>query len=324
MDKASLPPGQILCVINPGAARRKWLRRKRLHRFLLKNLPGRVVDGLADKETTVRLVRELCPEYETVVAVGGDGTVADVLEGIRAAGREREVRLGIIPLGSGNAFRRSLSIPKSAQKSVRLLLEGREKVIDLIDIEGKLAGFASIGATARVTQKKLEGKVQGLWGHILAGTILLHLPRLELDVELEDGLDEEGHPFERRQFRLKALDCVVAKSNYFGYGWKIAPRASLEDGLLDITFFEMSGLKYVLLLPLIFFGLAQRRMRHLKARKLVLRGKDLAVQYHGEFLGTRDRVEAVCRPRLLRVICPEAAATPGGSSSAIARGASPG
>jgi len=304
MSGAALPETRALCVINPGAARRKWLRRKRLQKYLEKNLPGRVVGGLADKETTIQLVRDLSPDCETIIAVGGDGTVADVLQGIREAGREKDIRLGIVPFGSGNAFRRSLAIPKSIRKSLRILCQGKTKEIDLMDIEGKLAGFASIGATARVTQEKLGSRVHGFWGHVLAGTVLLRLPRWELDVDLEDGLDEKGNPFAHKHLQLRALDCVVAKSNYFGYGWRIAPRASLEDGLLDITFFEMSGPKYVLLLPFIFFGLAQRRMRHFKARKLIIKGKDLPIQYHGEFLGTRNRVEISVRPRLLRVICP--------------------
>jgi len=295
---------RIVSIVNPGAARKKWLRNKRLHRFLKKSLPGRVFDVLADKDSTVRLVRDLCPDCEIIVAVGGDGTVADVLQGIREAGREQDILLGIIPLGSGNAFCRSLAIPKNIHKTLRVFHEGKAKQVDLMEIEGRLAGFASIGATAKVTQEKILGRVQGFWGHVLAGTALFRMPPWELEVELEDGIDEQGKPFQQKAFRLKALDCVVAKSSYFGYGWKIAPRASLEDGLLDITFFEMSGFKYVLLLPLTFFGVTQRRLRHVKARKLVLKGKDLPVQYHGEFLGTKDRVEILVRPRAVRVICP--------------------
>ncbi|MGQ9671648.1 MAG: diacylglycerol/lipid kinase family protein [Candidatus Aminicenantales bacterium] len=304
MNGGPLPENGVRCVVNPDAARKKWLRRKKLHQFLKENLPGQVIDVLADKETTIRLVRDLCRDCETIVAVGGDGTVADILQGIREAGRQKDVRLGIIPIGSGNAFRRSLAIPKKPRKSIDILYQGKEKIIDLMDVEGKLAGFASIGATARVTQEKLVGSVQGFWGHVLAGIILFKLSPWELEVELENGLDEQGNPFQQRCFHLKALDCVVAKSNYFGYGWKIAPQASLEDGLLDITFFEMGGLKYVLLLPLIFFGLYQRRLRHFKAKKLILKGKDLPIQYHGEFLGTRDRVEIRVLPRAIRVICP--------------------
>ncbi len=293
---------RVVSIINPGAAKKKWLRRKRLHRFLRENLPGRLADVLADKGSAIRLVRDLCPHYQTIVAIGGDGTIADVFQGIKEAGKEKEVILGIIPLGSGNAFRQSLSIPKNIRKAVRTIHEGRIKNIELMDIEGRLAGFASIGATARVTQERILRQTHGLWGHVRAGTMLFKLPRWELEVELEEGVDDQGNFFDQKLLRLKALDCVVAKSNYFGYGWRIAPRASLEDSYLDITFFEMTGFRYVLLLPLIFFGLHQRRQRHFKAKKIILQGKNLPIQYHGEYLDTKDKVEIRVLPRVFRVI----------------------
>jgi len=83
--------------------------------------------------------------------------------------------------------------------------------------------------------------------------------------------------------------------------------ASLEDEYLDITFFEMSGWRYALLLPLTYFGLSQRRLKNFKAKKLVLTGKELPVQYHGEFLGTRNRVEIEVIPQAIRVIAPKRA-----------------
>ena len=295
---------RVASIINPDAARKKWLRRRRLHRFLKENLPGRFYDVLADKDSTIRLVRDVCPDCETIVAVGGDGTIADVFQGIKEAGREKEVILGVIPLGSGNAFRQSLAIPKNIRKAIRVVREGSIRDIELMDIEGRLAGFASIGATARVTQERIQRQTHGLWGHVRAGTILFRLPRWELEAELEEGIDDQGNSFDRKILRLKALDCVAAKSNYFGYGWRIAPQASLEDSYLDITFFEMSGFKYALLLPLIFFGLHQRRQRHFKAKKLILRGKNLPIQYHGEYLDTKDKVEIRVLPRVFRVISP--------------------
>jgi hypothetical protein len=113
---------------------------------------------------------------DVIVAVGGDGTMADVLQGIVDSGRARDVRLGIIPLGSGNAFRKSFKIPRSLKKALRILAKGETREMDLIDIEGKVAGFASIGATAQVTLEKLKHRIHGLFGHLLASRIMLRLP----------------------------------------------------------------------------------------------------------------------------------------------------
>jgi diacylglycerol kinase family enzyme len=293
-----------VCIINPSAAKRKWLRRKRLKDFLDKNLPGQKFDNLSDKETTIALVARLAPLHHIIIALGGDGTIADVMQGIRQAGRESDVVLGIVPLGSGNAFRKSLAIPKNVQKAIEVLDQGRPAAINLMDIEGYISGFSSIGGTALVTGAKLRQRIKGLWGHVLSGASLLNLPLWEIEAHLEDGLDDRGQVFERKTLKLKVLDVVVAKSNYFGYSFLIAPHATLDDDYLDITFFEMSAVRYAMLLPLTYFGLTQRRLKHFKAKRLVLEGKDLPVQYHGEFLGIRDRVEVRAVPRAVRVICP--------------------
>jgi len=294
----------VACIINPHAARKKWLRRKRLHKYLKENLPGLKYDVLAEKERTIELARDLSCRSETIVAIGGDGTIADVLQGVREARRGKDVLFGIVPLGSGNAFRKSLSIPKNVKKAVKVLYEGKAKEISLMDVEGKIAGFASIGATALVTVEKIKHKIHGFWGHILNGTILLGLPRWEVEVELEDGIDDKGKPFEHQLLKLKMFDCVVAKSNYFGYSCRIAPLASLEDDYLDITFFEISWLTTLLMAPLIYFGLFQRTQRHFKARKIIIKGRDLPIQYHGEGLGVQDKVEVKVLPRAIKVICP--------------------
>ena len=295
------------CIINPEAAGKKWLRRRTLKRMLARELPGQKFDALVGKEDMIALVRKISPAYSTIIALGGDGTIADVLQGIREAGRERDVLFGIIPLGSGNAFRKSLNIPKNVRRAVKVLKTGEPRQVSLMDIEGFISGFSSIGATAGASDERLRQKVKGFWGHALAGLGLLSQPLWEVEAELEDGLDEKGTPFDKKALRLKILDCVVAKSNYFGYSFRIAPQASLENEYLDVTFYEMSGWKYALLLPLTYFGLSQRRLRNFKAKKLVLTGKGLPVQYHGEYLGKRDRVEVKVIPQAIRVIAPRRA-----------------
>ncbi|MEW5900752.1 MAG: diacylglycerol kinase family protein [Acidobacteriota bacterium] len=297
------PLHQAACIINPGAAPKKWLRRKWLNRYLDK-LPVQRYEVLSDKKYMRELVRELSHSHQTIIAIGGDGTIADVLQGIREAGKEKEVVLGIIPMGSGNAFRKSLAIPNDIRKAVRILSEGKPRIVNLMDLEGQVAGFSSIGATAAASDAGLRHAIKGFWGHAVAGLSLLSLPRWEVEVELEDGLDRKKRPFQKNRLRLRILDCVVAKSNYFGYSWRIAPQASLDDDYLDITFFEMSGWMYALCLPLLYLGLYQRTLKHYKAKKLILRGKNLPVQYHGEFLGTMDKVEVRVLPQAIKIICP--------------------
>ncbi len=300
---AAIKDLKTACLVNPRAANSKWMRRRFLRAYLQKKLPGDIYDSLGDVKTTVEKAVLACRDADIIVAMGGDGTIADTLQGIFEAGKQGEVLFGVIPFGSGNAFRKSFDIPKNPLRAIDCLVEGVPRPIDLMEVEGRVAAFASIGATARVTEEKLSGKIQGLWGHLLAGRRLFDTPMEEKTVELFDGRDASG-PFAAKTVTSRFFDCIVNKTNHFGYSWRIAPEAVVDDGYLDITLFEMKPIKYAVLFPLIYFGLYQRRLRHFKAKRIVISGRDLPIQFNGEVLGFRDRIEFRVLPRAIRLVTP--------------------
>ena len=293
---------KIACIINPTAANNKWIKRKKLNQFLHKHIQGQIFDAHRDKAQTVAKARSLSRTNDILIAAGGDGTVADVIQGIQEANRGMETALAVLPLGSGNAFRKSLGIPLNIKKALQLLEHGRQRPIDLIDIEGQAAAFASIGATAQITHKKHQHDTPGLIGHLKAAQILFRLPQIDMEVEMTDGLDESGNPFDHRTIRLGALDCVISKTNYFGYDWKVAPLAVDDDGYIDITFFQISPFKYALSFPLIYLGTFQKKQPHFKAKLAVFRGQELYIQYHGENLGKKSEIHLAVRPGAQMVI----------------------
>jgi len=305
MNEKIFSSQKISCIVNPQAANKKWQRRKSLKKYLQKKLACDLIDFHESKQLTIELAKKLSLDNDIIVAAGGDGTIADVIQGMIEAQKGKKVLLGILPLGSGNAFRKSLNIPKNMKKALNLIREGKSREVDLIMIEGKAAGFASIGATAKVTQEKLHHKIPGLFGHLLAGRTLFTLSRKESEIELIDGLDDRGEHFEKKILRLKLFDCVIGKTNYFGYSWKIAPKAKIDDSFLDVTLFETTGIKYLLFFPLIYFGLYQKTQKHFKARKMIIRGENLPVQYNGEFLAERNEVQMKVLPQALKIISPQ-------------------
>jgi diacylglycerol kinase family enzyme len=295
----------IACIINPQAANKKWKRRKLMRRYIQEHLPGQIIDSHEDKTETIRATKKLCEDHDIIIAAGGDGTIADVIQGMLECENRKAEALGIIPLGSGNALCHSLGIPRNVRKAILHIKRGHTKKIDLLEIEGTWGTFGSIGASAEVTHEKFKKDIPGFWGHIFAAKIMRKLEGKKQEVELIDGMDDSGQKFERIKMSLNALDCVVAKSKHFGYGWRAAPKAKLDDGYVDISFLEMSGLKYMILFPLIYFGIFQRTQKHFKAKKIIFRGKNLAMQYHGEVWGIKDKIEVKVIPQALRVIVPK-------------------
>ncbi len=295
---------RVAVVVNPYAAQRRWERNPKLRQYLQRKFPGRVFDQTGDKAAMIEQVRRLSLENDVIIVLGGDGTLADVMQGIFEAGREKDVVLGIIPFGSGNALRKSLLIPKALKKALKLLARGEPHWIDLIDLGGRVASFLSIGATGKVTHRKSQIKIPGLVGHLLAASILLVQPRDPIEIELFDGLDDKGRPFIHKKLNLKLFDCIINKTNYFGYSWVIAPKARIDDGYLDVTLFNIRAYNYLIGFPLIYLGHYQKVLKHFKARRVIVRGESLHVQYNGEILDKRKELELKVLPKALRVIGP--------------------
>jgi diacylglycerol kinase (ATP) len=294
----------VPCIINPRSASHKWQRDIRLRQYLQSRLKGPPARPTRSKEDSIRRAVELSKTNNFLVIVGGDGTISDVIQGIIQAGTNERVRLGIIPLGSGNAFQWSLGIPKRAKNALRLLIEGREKLLDVIRVNGYIGSFINIGGTAECGYYAHKNFAPGWLGHFLSIWPNLFHPRYEVEVELLDGLEDGDRPFARKNMHLKMVDCIVTKTKYFGYGWKIAPYAVVDDGYLDITFYEMTAPVYVSLGIFLYLGLLQRKLRHYKAKKMIIQGQKLPVQYNGEDLPYQDRIEMEVMPKAIRVVVP--------------------
>jgi diacylglycerol kinase family enzyme len=104
--------------------------------------------------------------------------------------------------------------------------------------------------------------------------------------------------------KLKVFDGFIGKSKHFGYGWRIAPKAKIDDGYIDMTFFEISNLRFLFFFPTIFFGIFQKTQKHFKAKKIIIKGNRLPVQYNGEWLGKTDEIRINILPKALKVLTP--------------------
>ena len=190
-----------------------------------------ITKGIGDAE---RYVYELClaePKTHFVVC-GGDGTLNEVVNGIMRANAGENAMFSVIPTGSGNDF-------------AKHNLENRKShMIDLITVNGRYAlNMINIGFDCDVVvktdsfKKRHEGSVAYTLG--LINTLFSKMGKnFSVKITLEDGKTEE--------YNKELLLCAVANGCYCGGGFKAAPLAKLDDGILDVLIVEkLSRLKFI-------------------------------------------------------------------------------
>lgn len=157
-----------------------------------------------------------------VIAVGGDGSVADVAKGLEGS----KAALGIIPKGSGNGMARSLGLPLKPDEAIKLINTGKTLTIDLGYVNDKLfVSNAGVGFDALISNKFATSKRRGLSVYSWLVTKHLWLYRA-----WDWRIEVDGEKIEARAFLIN-----VANGQQFGYNFRIAPQASFTDGWLDLT-----------------------------------------------------------------------------------------
>ena len=132
----------VICNTSSGRGRRKNFR-KRVEKAFAAADSEAVFYQLETAEETLSLVRRLSSSGEVnLVAMGGDGTVNTVLNGIADFSK---ATLGILPGGSGNDFARRIGIPENPEKAVDILLHCMPKVTDFYECSG-IRGLNAVGA----------------------------------------------------------------------------------------------------------------------------------------------------------------------------------
>lgn len=161
--------------------------------------------------------------YDIVVAVGGDGTVNEVAQGLVGT----QTKMGIIPCGSGNGLARSLKIPTTPSKAVDVLNDNKMKRIDTMSVNGYFcASIAGIGFDALIA-KEFQEKPKNTRGlHSYVQLIATKYPKYKPNqYKLEiDGISSVH----------KALFICFANANQFGYNAIVSPNSKIDDGLIDV------------------------------------------------------------------------------------------
>ena len=292
-------------LVNPaaenGAAGRRWP--ELAHEAASLGLQGETRFSERPGHLT-ELAREAAADADLLVAVGGDGTVNEVVNGIAGL----DVELALIPRGTGGDFVRTFGIPRKLDRAVEVALRGRTRAIDLgrgryrswagEDEESYFANIASAGMSGAIakrtneTSKALGGKVSYAWATV---AVFSRWRSDEVRVRV-DGTEQAG----------RMHDVIVANGRYLGGGMKMVPEAEPDDGLLDVLLIgDLTKRDLLLTMPKTYRG---KHLPHPKAT--LLRGttveidapEPLPVELDGEQPGTTPvRFEIVPRALRLRV-----------------------
>lgn len=234
---AALPPGPSMLVLynsNAGSAPSADVDALRAY-------PGVELIACEDPDDTIdAAARTTRDDHDLVVAAGGDGTVHLVANGLMRAADTAEDRpaLGVIPLGTGNDFARTLGLPlgRSVGEAVEALHGAPTRVLDLIrvshpDGEGQTqyAVNACAGGFSGAVDEALTDELKSRWGPLsyLVGAVKA-LPELDGYRTFVAWEDSPPEP-------VDAFNIVVANGRTAGGGRPVAPRANPEDGLLDVV-----------------------------------------------------------------------------------------
>lgn len=231
---------------------------------------------------------------QLLVAVGGDGTVNEVARALVGT----DAALGIIPCGSGNGLARHLHIPMNPRKAIEILNQGQIRKIDTLTVNGTPCFCtAGVGYDAFVSEEYAKEPTRGLVTYVRKAVEnwFDYTPEQYL-IETEEGM-----------FSRTALAITCANANQWGNGFHVAPKASLSDGLIDVTIIHPIKPLNALPMPVQILGYSFDKNPGVETFKTsgltIRRATPAPLHIDGEpQSGTRD-ITIALRPASLGVLC---------------------
>lgn len=215
---------------------------------------------------------------QELVAMGGDGTVSEVANGLA----KTDTALGIIAVGTGNDFARSLNLPRNdPERALEVIIKGRRRKVDL-GLEGGryFISILGVGFPVMVARSANQARyIKGSAAFFVGVYRALHkMARCSVHLETE-----------QQQQDLKCTSILIQNTPYTGGGLLIAPGASINDGLLDVVIVgDIGRLDLMVNFPRVYTGshLSHSKFSRLRCRSIkVTSERPLAKVYDGDISG---------------------------------------
>jgi YegS/Rv2252/BmrU family lipid kinase len=286
-------------IVNPvsGRVATRAERRPRLENFIRQHRLDGSIELTRRAGHATELARAAAMNGAQLIAsVGGDGTLNEVARALVGS----DVFYGIIPLGSGNGLARDLGLPLDFNQALAVLLDGTARPIDTGEVNGlPFFNVMGLGFDAEVGRRFNLSKKRGFLSYLKIGLKAWFAYRKEpLVIEPEDGAP----------IAIDAFVTAIANSSQYGNNARIAPRARLDDGRLDLAAITTRNpFASLTLVTRLFRGTLDRShwVRSAQATRFVIRRRASGpVHTDGEVHDCDAVLDISIRPRSLRVVVP--------------------
>lgn len=234
--------------------------------------------GAGDATKAARIAIER--KYDVVIAAGGDGTIYEVVNGLADA--EFRPKLGIIPVGTTNDFARAIHVPRNVKAAVDIIVEGHTMPIDIGKMNDKY--FINIAGGGRLTELTYE--VPSKLKTVL-GQMAYYLKGIEMLPSI--GASQVSIEYDGKLFEGEIMLFLVANTNSVGGFERLAPDASLNDGMFSLLILKKTNLAdFVRIATLALRGdhLKDPNIIYAKANRIKVTSRDkMMLNLDGEFGG---------------------------------------
>ena len=240
---------------------------------------------------------------QTIVAAGGDGTLNEVINGIGE--NLGDARVGLLPLGTGNDFARSIGMLVDVEEAIDVIQAGETRAVDLVRVTSDDVRYfvnVSAGGFSGLVNEKLTPEMKQAWGPLAylrgAAAALSELRAYRTTLAFDSA----------ESLTLELYNVVVANGRYVAGGMLIAPEAAIDDGLLDVVLIpQRPAAELALVVAQIALGthLSSDAVIHRRTRKLTVNSKPgMWFNVDGELVGNEPATFEIV-PRALRFIAPK-------------------
>lgn len=297
-----------LLIFNPNSDRGRSGQKASDLRAMVESMGGADWRGTEYPDHAAEIAANAA-QYETVVALGGDGTVHEVVNGLMQIPAERRPRLGVVPIGSGNDFAFAAgAVLNNPQEAVRRAFRGTPKWVDvarIVDGTGRAEYFdntVGIGFDGAINIRSrqityLYGFVMYLTATLLSIAFRFEAPRMKVKYD--------GGEIDQNLMML-----TVGNGPREGGGFITTPMSKLDDGVLEFVYIhQLSRFRILQLLPKVMNGthIHERDVSVKTTTRLVVEAdRALPIHIDGELFAPYEanvrRVEIELFPKALQVV----------------------